>query len=54
MDKAVWHIVSEVFAAKPNLNGKTPRGYAKKLQKEGKETFPRINMDMTNYMIKKL
>jgi hypothetical protein len=43
MDKADGHIVSEIFAAKPNVNGKTPRGYAEKLLKDGKETFPRIN-----------
>jgi hypothetical protein len=39
MDKAVRHIAPEILAAKPDVNGRTPRGYAESLLKEGKESF---------------
>ncbi len=52
-DKAVRHITSEILAAKPDVNGRTPRGYAESLLK-GKENFPSLNMNRINYMIKKL
>jgi hypothetical protein len=53
MDKAVRHIASEILAAKPDVNGRTPRGYAESLPKEGKEKFPSLNMNRINYIIKK-
>ncbi len=53
MDKAVQHIASEILAAKPDVNGRTPRGYAESLLKEGKESFPSLNMNRINCMIKK-
>jgi hypothetical protein len=53
MDKAVWHIASEIISAKPDVNGRTPRGYAERLLKEEKETFSSLNMNMIN-MIKKI
>jgi len=54
MDKAVKHIASEIISAKPDVNGRTPRGYAERLLKEGKETFPNLNMNMINCMFKKI
>ena len=42
MNKAVRHIAEEIVAAKPGLDGRTPRGFAEKLVNEGKETFPTI------------
>jgi hypothetical protein len=51
MDKTVHHIAAEILAAKPDVNGRTPRGYAEGLLKEGKESF--LNMNRINYMIKK-
>jgi hypothetical protein len=30
MQKAVRHIASEILAAKPDTNGRTPRGFANK------------------------
>jgi len=52
MNKAVRHIAEEIVAAKPGLDGRTPRGFAEKLVKEGKETFPKITMNKVNYAIK--
>ena len=54
MDNAVWHISSEIISAKPDVNERTPRCYAERLLKEGKETFPGLNMNMINYMVKKI
>jgi hypothetical protein len=34
------------------LDGRTPRGFAEKLVKEGKETFLKITMNKVNYAIK--
>jgi len=51
MNKAVRHIAEEIVAAKPGLDGCTPRGFAEKLVKEGKETFPKITMNKVNYAI---
>jgi hypothetical protein len=36
MDKATWHIASEILAAKPDVNGRTPRGNDVSLLKERK------------------
>lgn len=46
MDKAV--------AVKPDVNGRTPRGYAVGLLKEGKESFLSLNINKINYKIKTL
>ena len=52
MNKAVRHIAEEIVAAKPGLDGRTPRGFAEKLVNEGKETFLTITLNKVNYAIK--
>jgi hypothetical protein len=37
MNKAVHNNAAEIVAAKPGLDGHTPKGFAEKLVKEGKE-----------------
>ncbi len=54
MDKAVQHIASEIVAAKPGLDGRTPRGFAEKLLKEAKYSFPKSTMNKVNYAVKSL
>jgi predicted TPR repeat methyltransferase len=54
MDKAVRHIASEIVASKPELDARTPRGYAEKLLKEVKESFPKLTMNKVNYDVKLL
>ncbi len=51
MDKAVRHIASEIVAAKPGLDGRTPRGFAEKLLKKAKESFPKLTMNKVNYAV---
>ena len=52
MDKAVRHIASEIVAAKPGLDGRTPRGFAEKLLKEARDSFPKLTMNKVNYAVK--
>jgi hypothetical protein len=54
MDKAIRHIATEIIAAKPDVNGRTPRGFAEKLLSEAKESLPKITMNKINYAITKL
>jgi len=54
MEKAIQHIATEIIAAKPDLNGWTPRGVAEKLLSEAKETLPKTTMNKINYAIKNL
>jgi hypothetical protein len=53
MERAVRHIAEEILAAKPAADGRTPRGFADKLLKEAKETFPKLSMNKINYAVKK-
>jgi hypothetical protein len=41
IDKAVRHIPSEIVAARPGLDSRTPRGFAEGLLKDAQEAFPR-------------
>ncbi len=34
MEKAIQHLATEITAAKPDVNGRTPRGFAEKLLSE--------------------
>jgi hypothetical protein len=54
MDKAVQHIASEIVAARPGLDSRTPRGFAESLLKEAQEAFPRLTMNKVNYAVKLL
>jgi hypothetical protein len=54
MERAVRHIAEEILAAKPTADQRTPRGFADKLLKEAKETFPKLSMNKINYAIKKM
>jgi hypothetical protein len=54
MEKAIRHIATEIIAAKPDVNGRTPRGFAEKLLSEAKESLPKITMNKINYEITKL
>jgi hypothetical protein len=54
MEKAVQHIASEIVAAKPGLDGRTPRGFAEKLLKEARNSFPKLTMNKVNYAVKSL
>jgi hypothetical protein len=54
MNKAVCHIASEIVAAKSGLDNRTPRGFAEKLVREGKEIFPKLTMNKVNYAVKLL
>jgi hypothetical protein len=54
MDKAIRHIATEIIAANPDVNGRTPRGFAEKLLSEAKESLPKITMNKINYAITKL
>jgi hypothetical protein len=53
MDKAFRHIVSELVAAKPGLDGRTTRGFTEQLVKEAKESFPQLTMDKVCKITKK-
>jgi recombinational DNA repair protein RecR len=54
MERAVRHIAEEILAVKPTADGRTPRGFADKLLKEAKETFPKLSMNKINCAIKKM
>jgi hypothetical protein len=54
MGKAVRHIATEIVAAKPGLDSRTPRGFADSLLKEAQETFPKLTMNKINYAVKLL
>jgi hypothetical protein len=54
ISKAVRHIATEIVAAKPDVNGRTPRGFAKKLFQEAKELFPTLTMNKINYAVKNI
>ncbi len=54
MEKAIRHIATEIIAAKPDVNGRSPRGLAEKLLSEAKESPPKITMNKINYAITKL
>jgi hypothetical protein len=54
MEKAIQHIATEIIVAKPDVNGRTPRGFAEKLLSEAKESLPKITMNKINYAITKL
>jgi hypothetical protein len=54
MDKCVQHIAEKIVASRETPDGRTPRGLAERLLKEGKECFPLMNMNMINYAIKKV
>jgi hypothetical protein len=53
-NKAVRHIASEIVAAKSGLDNRTPRGFAEKLVREGKEIFSKLTLNKANYAIKLL
>lgn len=52
MEKALKHIASEIVAAKPNIDGRTPRGFAETLLKEAQSMFPVLTMNKINYAVK--
>jgi hypothetical protein len=54
MNKAVRNIASEIVAAKSGLDNRTPRGFAEKLVREGKEIIPKLTMNKVNYAVKLL
>jgi hypothetical protein len=54
MEKALKHIASEIVAAKPNIDGRTPRGFAETLLKEAQSMFPALTMNKINYAVKNL
>jgi hypothetical protein len=53
MLSAVNVIAEKIVAMKVKNNGRVPWGYASKLLKEGKETFPKISMrTINNYILR--
>jgi hypothetical protein len=54
LEKALKHIASEIVAAKPNIDGRTPRGFAETLLKEAQSMFPVLTMNKINYAVKNL
>ena len=54
LSKAERYIAEQIVAAKPGLDGHTPRGFVEKLVDEGKETFPKITMNKVNYLLSEL
>jgi hypothetical protein len=54
INKAVRHIASAIVAAKPDINGRTPRGFAEKLFQEAKEVLPTLTMNKINYAVKNI
>jgi hypothetical protein len=44
-------IATEIVAAKPGLDGRTPCGFAEKLVKDSKETLPLLTTNKVNYVL---
>jgi hypothetical protein len=54
IEKTMRHTATEIIVAKPDVNGRTPQGFAEKLLIEAKETLPKLTMNRINYAIKNL
>ena len=52
MSQCVQHIAKKIVDAR--REGRTPHLFAKKLLLEGKKCFPKMNMNMVNYAVRKI
>jgi hypothetical protein len=54
MKKSVEHIATQILSSKASDGERTVRGFAENLLQEGRKVFPKLNMNMINYCIRKL
>ncbi len=52
MSQCVQHIAKKIVDAR--RDGRTPNLFVKKLLLEGKKCFPKMNMNMVNYAVRKI